>query len=276
MAIAAIFVDIIFPPATPILTAEGAAASAASTCATVCVVAKVAIQGGFMIITFHDVALPSTPGPGYSPGSAGPSANDPASTGNNPEGNAPTGTADAGAGSQGPGGAGNGSGSGAGSGSGVGSGTLPNGDQRVYMDIWHASAGCPNCGVIWGQSQAGVYWFMEDEAMTLAGGAILAKLHGLISVVPNLPRIRIAIGPGAIPTSPIHAAYEVGGKFLNAVGNVGFQRVSPYLARETFEEAWHVFSVPIRNEAAVLATKGRSAWTCVGAALYAIGKGWLP
>jgi hypothetical protein len=88
--------------------------------------------------------------------------------------------------------------------------------------------------------------------------------------------MRIAVTEGGIASSPIHAAYEVGGTYLNADGNLFAQRVIRAGAKETFRDAWATWDIPIRNEGAVLATKGRRAWICIGAALYAVGRGWLP
>jgi len=89
--------------------------------------------------------------------------------------------------------------------------------------------------------------------------------------------MRVAIGPGGIESSPIHMAYEVGGKSLQAYGRLFGQRILTRGAAQFIaDDAWIVRSVPILNEAAVLATEGRTAWTCVGATLYAIGRGWLP
>lgn len=57
--------------------------------------------------------------------------------------------------------------------------TLPNGDVAVGIDIWHASPGCPNCGVIWGQSQDFVYDFAKNEVIEAAGGVIFESIAAL-------------------------------------------------------------------------------------------------
>jgi len=247
---------------TPNVPCGGAPGVPTGTCTTD-VTSKIVITAGAVACTsgLCNLAGDSAGGPG-----TGPSATDPSSTGSNPEGSNPSSGDPA---SQGPGSGG------AGSADPVPGGPCGN-DVCVGHDIWHKSAGCPDCGVIWGQSEDFVYWFMKTQVETAATLGVLSKVSGAVNAVRALPRMRISIGPGAVPSSPIHAAYEVGGRYLNGVGDLFAQKVSPYAAKESFDEAWHVFNVPIRNEAAVLATKGRGAWTCVGAALYAVGKGWLP
>ncbi|MGA8437823.1 MAG: RHS repeat-associated core domain-containing protein, partial [Candidatus Sulfotelmatobacter sp.] len=282
LAIASIFVDVLCQACIPAMTAVDEAAAAEQTAQQSLMVLVGVIQGVRVFCAPGNcigMTFPSgNTGPGNTgPGSAGgPSTGDPASnTGSNPAGGGPGGgTTDVGqtgAAGQGPGGSG-GSGSGGG-GSGGAGGSGGGGDVSVGTDIWHESAGCPNCGVIWGQSQAGVYWFMKQEAYSIAGGVLVAKLGGALMA---LPKMRIAIGAGDSP-SYFHVAYQAGGKYLNAVGSIGQMTVEEgSVARTTFVYAWAKFSVPILNEGAVIATEGRTAWTCVGAALHAIGKGWVP
>jgi hypothetical protein len=47
-------------------------------------------------------------------------------------------------------------------------------------------------------------------------------------------------------------------------------------ARATFVHSWFKVTIPIRSEAAVLATEGRPAWSCLTAAIHAAWKGWIP
>lgn len=54
----------------------------------------------------------------------------------------------------------------------------------VYIDIWHASAGCPNCGSIWQESQDYVYDFAKSEAIQAAGGLVFEA----VSVLRLAPR----------------------------------------------------------------------------------------
>jgi hypothetical protein len=93
------------------------------------------------------------------------------------------------------------------------------------------------------------------------------------AVVGGLPTMEIAVGAG----EPFHVAYGVGGTWLNAVGNtLGDMTVSGFMASDTAATAWFTVSVPILNEAAVLATESCPAWSCATAALSALGKGWIP
>lgn len=184
------------------------------------------------------------------------------------EGSAPA-SAPQGGGGPGPGGTDPGSTGAGNTGPGGGGGS----DVAVDNDIWHESAGCPNCGVIWGQSQNFVYWTIETQVEAAALGGVL-KWGG--EALSALPKMRVAIGPGEAP-SFFHVAYQVGGRYLNAVGDFGNMTVeSGVEARATFINSYMKFSVPIRNVGAAMATEGRAASTCVGAWLYALSKGWLP
>ncbi len=108
---------------------------------------------------------------------------------------------------------------------------------------------------------------IESDDVVNAGGA------ALVTGIAALPTMRIAIGAG----EPFHVAYGIGDTWLNAVGSrFGAMRVSQAFAQETASSAWVKFSVPILNTAAVLATEGRAAWTCVTAAVCAVAKGWIP
>jgi len=176
------------------------------------------------------------------------------------------------AGSAGPGGGGAGGG-GAWTEAPVPGSTLPNGDVAVGMDLWHRSAKCPNCGVIWAQSQAGVYWFMEQEAESIATGGVIAEAGAFLSTLPKM-RVAVSLSGG----SPgVHFAYEAGGKFLNGVSfEENGVTVVVRGAKGTFAKAFYQASIPIRSESAVIATEGRRGWNCFTAAVYAVFKGWTP
>jgi RHS repeat-associated protein len=106
-------------------------------------------------------------GTGQGQGNGGPTSN----PGGGP-GAGSTDSGNTGAGSAGPGGGGATS---TASASTPGPG-LPNGDVAVGGDIWHASAGCPNCGVIWGESQDFVYDFMKSEVIQAVGGVVFESI----------------------------------------------------------------------------------------------------
>jgi RHS repeat-associated protein len=174
-----------------------------------------------------------------------------------------------GLGGQGSGGGSRG-GSGTGSGGGVGSG-----DVAVGYDIWH----CAGCGQIWTEANSSVYEFMESEVMSAAMGGALAKLGGAAGAyLSRLPRMQVAIGKGGLWSSPIHVAYKVGGTLIDSDGPLLRQEVyfGRKEARATFMRAYTTFRIPIRNEAAILATKGRPAWSCVTSAIHAAWNGWVP
>lgn len=147
------------------------------------------------------------------------------------------------------------------------------GDVLVDNDIWHESAGCLNCGHIWTDSANFVYWFARQQAESLVLGGVLAKVGVVASeALSRLPRINIAVGEG----SPFHVAYGVGDKWLHAQGNQFFRmRIIPMKSSAVFLKGATQFSLPIRNEAAVLATRGLSSWSCVTAAMGAFIRGWI-
>jgi RHS repeat-associated protein len=59
-------------------------------------------------------------------------------------------------------------------------------DVAVGNDIWHESAECPNCGVIWGQSEDFVYWTMKTQVEAAALGGVLKYAGEAISALPKM------------------------------------------------------------------------------------------
>jgi RHS repeat-associated protein len=262
LAIADAFLIVFLPPAVPVLDAAAAGETAAAT--TISAQEVFALASGVYAVT--DATVNKAKGTSVSHSINGIDG----CTGAVCDSSSDGGTMDA----EGGGGlASDGGPSGlGGQGGGGGSFHPGEGNDALGMNIFVKSEGCPDCGVIWGRSEGFVEWFVKDQAYT---ALTLGTFKG-VRFLSTLSKVRIAIGPGDAP-SYFHVAYKVAGNYLNAVGDFGSMEVSTGAeARSTFMFAWKQFSVPVLHESAVLATEGRSAWTCVGAALYAIGKGWVP
>ena len=154
-----------------------------------------------------------------------------------------------------------------------GPGSGSGGGDTVGNDIWREGPNCQGCGVIWSNANSSVYQFMRYQLYDAAGGLAVAGIARVAGAVRALPRVQLAVGPG----QPFHVAVQVGNTWIRAYGTPFSRMVmTSYRAAELAETAWFKIPIPVRSEAAVLASKTCSAASCATGAISAVIRGWFP
>ena len=129
--------------------------------------------------------------------------------------------------------------------------------NQVWQDIGLAGTG-------W-ETASNVAAWIGTEALYTAG---FMKLF-------SLPRMQLGVGQGT--ASPyIHFIYGVGGKFQDAGGEKLFKLTTGWVRDGYLRKyLWFVVKIPVRYPDRVLERfVDADAWTCLGAALRAILRGW--
>ncbi|MDX2151427.1 MAG: RHS repeat-associated core domain-containing protein, partial [Bryobacteraceae bacterium] len=111
----------------------------------------------------------------------------------------------------------------------------------------------------------------------IAGWYAAAGATGyLMMQAAALESMEIAVGGGDFAASPIHVAYQAGGRWLHATGNQFFNMTVRNRGAQGFaREAWFKFRLPIRSPEAIKAMEGSRAASCVTSACQAFARGWL-